>query len=58
MPAVEGILRKRYCEDQSAECARFKVASQLGGTNAPQDLYPNDPKRADALLSYIDEQTA
>jgi hypothetical protein len=51
MPGVGDILKKRFCEDQSAECARFKVAARLGGASVPGDLYPGDLKRAEALLS-------
>lgn len=51
MPAVADLLKKQYCQNEFAECARFKVAARVGGSNVPGDLYPSDHSQAEWLLA-------
>jgi hypothetical protein len=53
MPAVAELLKSRYCRGAFADCARFRVASELGGGGVPNDLYPSDVARAEALLASV-----
>jgi len=51
MPAVAELLKIKYCRGVFDECARFRVATKLGGPNVPRDLAPNDTSRASELLA-------
>ncbi len=51
MPAVSAVLKKQFCEGTFADCARFRVATALGATGVPTDLFPTDSDRADRLLA-------
>jgi hypothetical protein len=51
MPAVAELLKKQFCHGTFSECARFQVASRLGGAGVPKDLFPQDLKRATRLLA-------
>jgi hypothetical protein len=53
MPAVAELLKSQYCHGAFAECARFRVASELGGGGVPRDMYPSDRARAEALLRSV-----
>ncbi len=53
MPAVAKLLKDQYCLGAFADCARFRVASRLGGASVPKDLFPSDVARADALLASV-----
>lgn len=41
---------KKYCEGDKTICARYKVATTLGGDKVPIDLYPNMNDRAEKLI--------
>jgi hypothetical protein len=51
MPAVAELLKNQYCRNAFADCARFRVASKLGASAVPKDMYPRDVDRAEALIS-------
>ena len=51
MPGVANLLKTQYCRGDFADCARHRVASALGGTAVPRDLFPNDSARANRLLA-------
>jgi hypothetical protein len=51
MPAVADLLKNQYCRSAFAECARFRVASRLGASAVPGNMYPGDMDRADALIN-------
>ena len=42
--------RQKYCEGDKTICARYMVATQLGPTFVPADLYPNMSDRANTIL--------
>jgi hypothetical protein len=44
------IQKKRYCEGDKSLCARYKVASDIGKSNVPADLYPIMMERANKLI--------
>lgn len=50
MPSVAELLKTQFCRGAFDECARFKVASALGGSAVPRDLFPSDQARAQRLL--------
>jgi hypothetical protein len=50
MPAVAELLKSHFCRGTFAECARFQVATRLGGASVPPDLFPHDRERATRLL--------
>jgi hypothetical protein len=53
MPVDKGLgeLQKmKYCEENKALCARYKVASSIGKENVPFDLYPHMVVRANKVI--------
>ncbi len=50
MPAVSGFLKMRYCRDQYDNCARYILRQAEGPEAVPVDMYPNEIKRAQALI--------
>jgi hypothetical protein len=50
MPGVAELLKNQYCRGAFEDCARHRVAHQLGGAGVPKDLFPNDSVRATNLL--------
>jgi hypothetical protein len=48
MPAVEEMMKKRYCLSNKLQCARYQVSS--AGLQAPPDLFPHERDRARELL--------
>jgi len=51
MPSVSLYLKKQFCQGDNKTCARWMVYSALGEGNTPDDLFPNEPKRAYELIS-------
>jgi len=51
MPAVAGLLKTRYCRGAFEQCARFRIAQELGGAAVPRDLFPTDSDKATTLLA-------
>jgi len=51
MPALAGIMKKRYCMDDFDSCARYMVFTKLGKEKVPMDLYPNQVERANEILA-------
>jgi hypothetical protein len=43
-------LKRKFCGLGNSGCARFIVANVLGLDNVPENLYPDDHLRANALL--------
>ena len=50
MPTVTTVLKRQFCRGSFNDCARFRVATKLGATAVPKDLFPSDHTRADRLL--------
>lgn len=54
MPDDQGlgaIYKKKYCQTDSAKCARFMVSSALGSSKVPTNLYPNQQDKAKELIT-------
>jgi hypothetical protein len=51
MPAVAELLKAQFCRGAFVDCARFRVATRLGGPAVPKDLFPNDAARAQEILA-------
>jgi hypothetical protein len=50
MPAVAGMMKRRYCMDDFSHCARFMVREKLGKENVPADLFPSQTEKAMQLI--------
>lgn len=50
---ISEVFKIRYCKGCNALCARWKVASTLGKTYVPKDLFPNQMDRANELLTLV-----
>ena len=43
--------KTKYCEGDKTLCARYTVATKLGPTFVPDNLYPNMNDKAKAILA-------
>lgn len=43
--------KKRYCEGDRLQCARYMVSSQVGKEFVPTNLYPNMADKAQEIIS-------
>ena len=50
-PALEKVLRERYCNTGDVSCARYQVREALGPDALPDDLLPYDHATAERLIS-------
>ncbi len=50
-PALEKVLRSRYCHTGDVSCARYQVREALGSKLLPNDLLPTDHATAERLIS-------
>ena len=46
MPALAGIMKKKYCLGDNNSCARHIVFVALGSDKVPADLFPSQVERA------------
>ncbi len=44
------LFKKKYCEGDKTICARYKIATNLGATYVPKNLFPNMNKQAEDIL--------
>jgi hypothetical protein len=51
MDETAGLFKKKYCQGNSADCARFMVFSKLGKPAVPADLFPNQAERARSIIA-------
>jgi len=49
-PKTAEMLKRRYCLDDYASCARYMVFSGKGKEYVPADLFPNQQDRAGEIL--------
>ncbi len=47
---VGAIIKRKYCEDNSEACARFRAAMTIGPEQVPDTLFPNMNDLADSLI--------
>lgn len=50
MPTLAHVYKRKFCRDDFAACARYRVYQVAGRAAVPQDLLPNQPEVADRLL--------
>lgn len=50
-PAIANLYKRKYCEKDYVNCARWKVGSTLGKQAVPLDLFPNQHERAEEIIS-------
>jgi hypothetical protein len=58
MPAVTDYLKTQFCHRDFQICARYMIFQALGKESVPMDLFPNEPKRAYALISKMSSSAA
>lgn len=51
MPAAANLLKKRLCQGDNSQCARYMVLCALGREKVPSDLSPNQQDRARELIA-------
>jgi hypothetical protein len=51
MQGTAALLKKKYCLDEYATCARHMVKDALGKPAVPADLYPHMQDRARQILA-------
>lgn len=50
MPATAELLKKKYCKDAFATCARYMVFKAIGRPGVPQDLYPQQAEKVEEIV--------
>ncbi len=54
MPDTEGLgamIKKKYCQGDNSNCARYMVFKKLGKGSVPGNLYPNMQDRAREIIA-------
>lgn len=51
-PSFVELLMELYCKRHFNNCARYKIATTLGGPKVPPDLFPNNIERANKILAH------
>ncbi|MGB4504915.1 MAG: hypothetical protein WBI44_08485 [Syntrophaceticus sp.] len=44
------LYKRRYCEGDKTQCARYMILTKLGKEFVPVDLYPNMHERAEKII--------
>ena len=50
MPSTANIIKRKYCEGDNLECARYVVYKVLGKEGVPSDMFPTQIERAKELI--------
>ncbi len=50
MPALSGMMKKRYCLDDFMACARHQVKEALGKEIVPSNMFPSQFERARQMI--------
>lgn len=50
MPATAELLKKRYCQNAFATCARYMVFKALGRPKVPPDLFPQQAEKVEEII--------
>ncbi|MDA3936844.1 MAG: hypothetical protein PF636_08315 [Actinomycetota bacterium] len=51
MPSMAELYKRKYCQADNSDCARFMVFQVLGRDAVPVNLFPNDVDRATKILA-------
>ncbi len=54
LPAMAGLMRRKFCEGHPARCARHMVFVALGIGKVPRDLDPYNVERAEAIIELAE----
>ncbi len=54
LPAMAGLMRRKFCEGHPARCARHMVFVSLGIEKVPRDLDPYNVERAEAIIELAE----
>ena len=50
MPSMANLLKKKYCQGDNSECARFMVYKAIGKDYVPSNLYPSQIERVNEII--------
>ncbi len=50
-PATAELFKSQYCKGNNSNCARFMVLKALGKEKVPGNLFPNETRRAQEIIS-------
>lgn len=50
-PSTATMYKRRFCQGDNAECARFAVFRALGKPGVPDDLFPNQFHRVKKIIA-------
>lgn len=56
LPAQLAVIKRTYCNQDYAECARYITAVKLDPRNVPNDLHPADIQLAEQIISAASER--
>lgn len=51
MPAIVESMKKKYCQGDNSECARYMVFKAKGKPTVPDNLIPNQINQARAIIN-------
>jgi hypothetical protein len=51
MPATAASFKRKYCQGDNSNCARYMVFKALGREQVPADLFPNQEDRAKEVIA-------
>jgi hypothetical protein len=51
MPSTARLIKLKYCNGDSSECARYMVCTGLGRERVPGDLFPNQGEKAREIIA-------
>jgi len=54
MPKAADMMKKMYCKWNYKKCARRVIATTLGPSAVPTDLFPSDQNRSSEILIQYD----
>ncbi|MEQ8170480.1 MAG: hypothetical protein ABRQ38_16455 [Candidatus Eremiobacterota bacterium] len=49
-PATAELMKKKYCQGDNSQCARYIIFKKLGSSKVPIDLYPSQLDKAKIIL--------
>ena len=50
MPAMAGMMKKKYCQGDNSKCARYMVCKGKGREHVPADMSPAQMERAMSIM--------
>jgi hypothetical protein len=53
MPEIADRLKAAYCRGDNSECARYMVASTIGPSHVPANLFPRHVFRAQKIIARV-----